>query len=244
LAPGTEALWDWEEKRASCLACADGLVANVAGASAAAEGERRVAQRVRKAERYGPAAATVAEHIARREIETSWGKGSEGESRLAAFLAREVGDAVIALHDRQIPGTRRNIDHIFVAPSGVWVVDAKAHGGHLEHRTAGSFFRQRHELYVGGRKRTTLAKGVEGQVDCVLAALRLDPETKGTPVHGALCFVEAEWNLLELAFQIDGVWVLYPGALRKRLRKKGPLTAEAMKTAAAALERGLPPVAR
>ncbi len=199
-----------------------------------------MARRVRHAERHGPAAAAVAEHVARREIEASWGKGSEGESRLAAFVARELGATVIALHDRQVPGTRRNIDHIFVAPSGVWVVDAKAHRGNLERRGSRSLLRPKNEVYVDGRNRTTLAKSVEAQVDCVLAALRLEPEAKGTPVHGALCFIEAEWKLLELAFQVDGVWVLYPGALRKRLRKKGPLTAEAMRTVAAALERALP----
>jgi hypothetical protein len=93
---------------------------NVAGASAAAEGERRVSRRVQRVEaRYGAAAAAAAEHVAAREFAASWGKGSEGESRLAAFVARELGDAVVALHDRQVPCTRGNIDHLFVAPSGV-----------------------------------------------------------------------------------------------------------------------------
>jgi hypothetical protein len=82
-APGTEAWWDRESKRATCLACADGRAADVAGASAAVEGERRVARRVEQVyARYGPAAAAVAEHVAEREISASWGKGTEGESRL------------------------------------------------------------------------------------------------------------------------------------------------------------------
>jgi hypothetical protein len=245
LRPGTEAWWNREAGEATCLDCVEAPVANVAGASAAAEGERRVARRVQRVEaRYGAAAAAVAEHVAAREIAASWGKGSEGESRLAAFVARELGDAVVALHDRQIPGTRSNIDHLFVAPSGVWVVDGKAHRGRLECRDSGSLFRPRNELYVGGRNRTKLAKGVEKQIECVLAALRLEPEAKGTPVHGALCFVEAEWKLLDFAFQVDGVWVLYPGALRKRLRKNGPLNADTMRLVAAALGRALPPAGR
>jgi hypothetical protein len=33
--------------------------------------------------------------------------GISGESRLARYIAREVGDGVIALHDRLIPGTPR-----------------------------------------------------------------------------------------------------------------------------------------
>jgi hypothetical protein len=163
LPSGTEALWDRkarEGKRATCLACAEGWVADAAGASTAAEGERRVARRVERVNaRYGPDAAAVAEHMAERDIAASWGKGSKGESRLAAFVDRELGDAVIALHDRQVPGTRGNIDHIFVAPSGVWVVDAKALKGAVARRNSGHALRPRNELYVGGRKRTALAEG-------------------------------------------------------------------------------------
>jgi hypothetical protein len=249
LPAGTEAWYDSaaaKGKRVTCLACADGRVADVAGASAAAEGERRVARRVERVnERYGPAAAAVAEHMAELEIAASWGKGSDGEFRLAAFVKRELGDAVIALHDRQVPGTRGNIDHIFVAPWGVWVVDAKALKGAVERRDTGPVWRPRNELYVGGRKRTALAKGVEKQVECVLAALRLEPKLKGTLVYGALCLVESEWGLLDRPFQIgDAVWVLYPGALRKRLKKKGPLTVERMKLAADVLDRALPPASR
>jgi hypothetical protein len=246
LPSGTRAWWDREAKQATCMTCAQGRVADIAGASAAAEGERRVARRVQRVNaRYGPAAAAVAEHMAERDMSASWGKGSKGESRLAAFVAREVGEAVIALHDRQVPGTRGNIDHIFVAPSGVWVVDAKALKGALDRRNAGTAWRPRNELYVGGRKRTALAKGVDKQVECVLTALRLEPKIKkGTPVHGALCLVESEWGLLDFPFQIGTVWVLYPGALRKRLKKKGPLNVDRMKLAADALDRALPPAGR
>ena len=45
----------------------------------------------------------------------------------------------------------------------------------------------------------------------------------------------------DFAFHIGGVWVLNPGALRKRFRKKGLLRADAMNVVAAALERALPP---
>jgi hypothetical protein len=205
-----------------------------------------VARRVERVNaRYGSAAAAVAEHMAELEIAASWGKGSDGEFRLAAFVAREVGNAVIALHDRQVPGTRGNIDHIFVAPSGVWVVDAKALKGAVNRRDSGPVWRPRNDLYVGGRRRTALAKGVVKQVECVLTALRLESQLKGTLVYGALCLVESEWGLLDRPFQIgDAVWVLYPGALCKRLKKKGALTVDRMKLTAEALDRALPPAGR
>ncbi len=178
--------------------------------------------------------------MAGRDAAASWGKGSDGESRLAAFVAREVGDGVIPLHDRLIPGTRGNIDHIFVAPTGVWVVDAKAYKGKLEQREVGPIWRRDNEVYVAGRNRTALAKGVEKQVIAVIASLRPDPSVNGVDVHAALCFLDSEWALLDFPFQIGNVWVLYPGALRKRLKKTGPLTRDAMEHIARRLDLSLP----
>ncbi len=36
------------------------------------------------------------------------------------------------LHDRRIPGSRANIDHIAIATSGVWVIDAKRYKGKVQ----------------------------------------------------------------------------------------------------------------
>ena len=240
---GSEALWDRATKQVTCLACAPDteIAPDTAGASAAAEGERRKDKRVEEVRRlYGDHAAAVAEEMAGRDIAATWGKGSEGESKLAAFVAREVGDRVIALHDRLIPGTRGNIDHIFVAPTGLWVVDAKAYKGKVESRDVGPIWRRENQVYVGGRNRTERARAVEKQVAAVIAALRADPTLKGTDVHAALCFVESVWGLLDFPFQVGNVWVLYPGALKKRLRKDGPLAAEVRERVARRLDLSLP----
>jgi hypothetical protein len=52
---------------------------------------------------YGDHAAVVAEKLAARDTETTWGKGSDGESRLARWIEKEVGDYVIAPHDKSLP---------------------------------------------------------------------------------------------------------------------------------------------
>lgn len=244
LSRGTEAFWDRATKQATCLACAPVGTEPPAGASAAVEGERRKDKRVEDIRRrYGGHAAVVAEEMAGRDAAATWGKGSHGESRLAAFVAREVGDAVIPLHDRLIPGTRGNIDHIFIASTGVWVVDAKAYKGKVDKREKGPIWRRENEVYVGGRNRSSLAKGVEKQVAAVIAALRADATFKGIDVHAALCFLESEWDLLDFPFQIGNVWVIYPGALRKRLEKTGPLSGETMTRLAQRLALSLPPAA-
>jgi hypothetical protein len=48
-----------------------------------------------------------------------------------------VGHVGLVLHDRAIPGTRSNIDHIAVVPSGVWVIDTKQYRGRVQRRDRG-----------------------------------------------------------------------------------------------------------
>ena len=244
LSKGAEATWDPTHKTVTCLACLpDGQIdSGTPGASAAAEGARRADRKVDQVRRvFGDHAAEVAREMAGRDAAATWGKGSEGESSLARYITREVGDAVIALHDRLIPGTRGNIDHIFVAQTGVWVVDAKAYKGKVVRREIGPVWRRDSELYIRGRNRTSLANSIRRQVDAVNAALRSDESLHGTDIHAALCLVESEWGLLDFPFQLGNVWVMYPGALKKRLRKNGPLSQAGMERIARRLDLSLPP---
>ena len=54
-----------------------------------------------------------------RECAGRW--GAEGEERVARDLEKRCGSDVVFLHDRRVPRSRANIDHLLVAPSGVWV---------------------------------------------------------------------------------------------------------------------------
>jgi len=78
------------------------------------------------------------------------------------------------------------------------------------------------------------------QVESVLAALKGDPAAKGTDVYGVLCFVESEWGLLHLPFQVGRTWVMNPRALRKKLKKDGSLSRTAMEHVARRLDLSLP----
>jgi hypothetical protein len=49
----------------------------------------------------------------------AWDTGAMGEERLGSRLNAVSSDAVLVLHDRRLPGSRANIDHLAVAPSGV-----------------------------------------------------------------------------------------------------------------------------
>lgn len=175
LSIGLEAFWERSTKQVTCRACGEdesSSFSNSAGASAATEGDRRRDRRVAQLRRrYGDDAAAVAREMAERDVAASWRKGSDGESRLAAFVDREVGERVLTLHDRIIPGTRGNIDHIFVASTGVWVVDAKVYKGRLIKREVGSLWRRD---YPGALKKRLKRPGPIPRERMERAARKLD----------------------------------------------------------------------
>src|SRR4051794_31534743 len=56
----------------------------------------------------------------------AWKKGAEGERLVARRLEKHLADSgVLLLHDRRVPGSRANIDHLAIGPGGITVIDAK-----------------------------------------------------------------------------------------------------------------------
>lgn len=217
---------------------ADSIVRGIAGTSAAAEYERRRARDERRlADRWGRAAGVVRYFAGEPQSTTAWAKGADGERRVGARLDRDVGDHGIVLHDRGVPRTQANIDHLVVAPSGVWVVDAKEYRGLVELRDRGGWFKSDLRLYVGGRDRSKVVAGVVWQRSVVKVALG-DP---AIPVQSALCFVEAEWRLFQRPFRVDGVWVTWPKQLGALILETGRLDGGQIEHTAGLLARRFPP---
>ena len=69
-------------------------------------------------------------------------------------LHLQLHQRAVVLDDRKVPGTKVHIDHIVVAPSGVWVIDAKESDGRVERRDIGGWFKVDERLYVAGKDRT------------------------------------------------------------------------------------------
>lgn len=156
---------------------------------------------------------------------TAWAKGAAGEEKFAQKLAEIAGPLLRVLHDRRIPGTRANIDHLVICPTGVYVVDAKRYrNARPALRVEGGWIRPRQELLtINGRDSTKLVEGVHKQVALVRAALADQPDVL---IHGVLCFIDADWPLLGGTFKVQGVEVLCGGKLRDKLINVGPLDAE------------------
>ena len=159
------------------------------------------------------AAAMTAKPVVTPESQATraWATGASGELRVAEILA--ACDGVHALHDRRVPGSKANIDHIAVSRSGVYVIDAKKYTGQIEARNVGGWLREDYRLYVNGRDQTKLADAMGHQVEVVREATG---EHSGVPVIPVLCFVAATWpGFRPRSFSIRGVAILWPTGLGK-----------------------------
>ncbi|MHC6219813.1 nuclease-related domain-containing protein [Arthrobacter sp. MMS24-S77] len=231
LPAGTEAIYESETRTVRCLECipeakspdpeppgepSSPTESGVAGSSARREYERRKAkdeERLRaKWGRLGGLAVALSDE---RQSTKAWDQGAIGEERLGARLDSLAADDIAVLHDRRIPGSKANIDHIAITPGGIWVIDAKRYKGRPELKIEGGILRARVEkLTVGGRDCTNLVDGVLKQVGLVRDLVG------DVPVTGALCFVEADWPLIGGAFATGGIHVLWPKRLAKVLAEQ------------------------
>jgi hypothetical protein len=146
------------------------------------------------------------------------------------------------LHDRRAPIRQGNIDHIAIAPTGVYVIDCKRYKGKIQ-VVKPPFGRA--SLKINRRNRTRLLEGLGRYVADVEAAVA--GVADGVPVHGCLCFVAPAGLLSEIGLpmlrtlKIDGYALYGPRRLAKRLNKRGPLTAERANLLHAELAQRLPP---
>jgi hypothetical protein len=172
--------------------------------------------------------------------ERAWETGAVGEEQVAASLARRCPEALV-LHDRCLPGSRANIDHLAIAPSGVYVIDAKRYKGKIEVRRP--LFGDP-KLMIAGRNKAKLVEGLGRQVDAVRAVL--NDIAPGVPVHGCFCFVAPAGFLADSnmpffrTLSINGYRLFYPRKLVKRLNKPGPLGADEARRIASDLAARLP----
>lgn len=140
------------------------------------------------------------------------------------------------LHDRRIPGSKANIDHIAVAATGVYVIDPKRYKGRPSLKVEGGLLRPRVErLFVGNRDCSQLVAGVLKQVEVVRGIVGDE-----VPVHGVLCFVDADWPLIGGSFTTREVEALWPRKLYPKLQAEGPMTVDAIADLHRMLAIGLP----
>ena len=213
-----------------------------AGASARREHERRRAKREGQVRDRHPRIGNLLLKLQDApEHEKAWATGATGEEALAASLVKRCPD-VLALHDRRMPRSRANIDHLAIAPSGVYVIDAKRYKGKIEVRKP--FFGEE-KLTIAGRDKTKLVEGLKRQGDAV--QLALDSIGQLAPVHTCFCFINPSGQSggsgipLIRTLSIEDCRLYYPRRLAKRLNQPGELDGDQIQLLSHSLARLFPP---
>ncbi|WP_299091593.1 nuclease-related domain-containing protein [uncultured Microbacterium sp.] len=234
IAQGARAIYSRPSRSVRHIDCSVGFDRGTPGGSAQREYERRRAkddarvaeqkanvQAVFGAGLLGKVATRLAVDDGPRRSTDAWAHGAAGEEHVADSLDQLAEAGAVALHDRRIPGSRANIDHIAITPWGVWVIDAKRYRNQRPAvvTEGGLFgFGGTERLTVGGRKKDALVEGVLWQVEHVQAVVG-----EAATVQGALAFVDADWPLIGGDFTVRGVTVLWPRRLTKLLlRQEAP----------------------
>jgi hypothetical protein len=192
--------------------------------------------------RYGAVGLVAGRLVGDPQHIAAWKRGAEGEEWLAARLEKLLrATAVRLLHDRRIPGSKANIDHIAVGPGGVTVIDPKNVRGRVRIEKTGGIFSPRvTKLRVAGRDRTSYVDGMERQVRAVRTAL----DDAGHPEAGVaavLCFLDPESLPLFGTFRVRDVALAGPRAAAKLARRDGPMSPAEVDALSDALARRLPP---
>jgi len=169
--------------------------------------------------------------------ETAFRSGELGELAVGGLLDKRAAKGpLIALHDRGMPRRRGNIDHIAIAPTGVYVIDAKQYSGKV--RTEDLGFRGV-RLMIAERDRTKLLEGLARQLAVVRHALD-SHDHADVPLHGVLCFTTGDLPRFK-ALEIQKHLLLTRRGLGKRLDRDGCLESPVIEQVAHALAVALPP---
>ncbi|MEO6500512.1 MAG: nuclease-related domain-containing protein [Jatrophihabitantaceae bacterium] len=213
----------------------------VAGGSAQHEFARRHAQREDRIRTAHPKLGGLILALSDDpQSTTAWKSGAVGERKLGEKLAG-LGETIIALHDRRVPKSRANLDHVVIGPAGVYVIDAKRHkNAKITVRRSGGILKPaRTQLMVSGRDKTKLVEAMAWQVAAVRAALAASPEFADAAVIAALCFIDAEFPFFG-TIEIGEVRVRGLGGTAKLVSAAGPFDAAARDRLARRLATQLP----
>jgi hypothetical protein len=158
---------------------------------------------------------------------------------ITAELEAGLAHDTFVLHGRSVPNTRGDVDHVIVAPSGVWLVDTKNYWGLVEKRDAGNWRTVDHRLFVNGRDQTNLVDDLAWQATGVRALL--DPLGLGdVPVHPVLLFIGSAGRWFAKPIDIDGVRAMWTTKLLEFVAAPGSLDDTTCRTVATELSAQLP----
>ena len=158
------------------------------------------------------------------------------EQQIEDLLDGLAAFGVVSFHDRRVKRTLLIVDHVVVAPSGIYVVDVRRWSGRIELRERGNVLRRSERLAVAGHDRTRIVDGVVKKA----SILRRSLGGFQIPVHAVLCFVDGDWPLWARPIDIRGATVMWPKELERRAKQLGRVNVHRVVTIADLLEQSLP----
>lgn len=144
---------------------------------------------------------------------TAWQTGAEGEAYTGRLLEPLEAQGFRILHDRKIPRSRANIDHIVIGPPGIFVVETKSYQGSLQIRGD--------EIFVAGRRKNGWIPEVQREAAAAETALADEIAAHGWTVTPVICVHRAD--LPWFRSEVQGIRVVSGKDLIARLRKAEPV---------------------
>lgn len=182
--------------------------------------------------RFG--SASTAEH--------AFAAGAAGEEKVGRTLDRAVAGVGVVLHSRlPYPNAKRgDIDHIVIAPAGVFVVDSKNYSRNHIVVQKGRGGRPS-SVTVGGRDGTKLVDGVLRQRQRLVDALA-SMNAGDVPVAAMVCFTDASGLGLWGYREVNGVTFTKRSRASARVSADGPFDVDSVTWMSERLNRLFPPV--
>lgn len=203
-----------------------------AGGSAKAEANRRIKNREKRITTNFPRIGKFLLAVTDDPQSTkAWEVGAVGEIAVGKALDKYAAKySFTVIHDRRLPNSKANIDHLAITTSGIFVIDAKNYEGVIKIKDESGFFSEPNlKLFVGGRNCMNLVSGMKRQVEVINKILEVNPVNM--PVIGVLAFYKADWDQFKFArgqVKIQEVLINSQG-LEPIISMKGPFTTEDIK---------------
>jgi hypothetical protein len=154
-----------------------------------------------------------------RNDPSRWARGAAGELATAALLEHLPGRHWVVLHDLALPGSRANVDHLVIGPTGVWVVDTKAYRARLEVRWP--------NVLVGSVPLSTAAVRWEAERVSSVLGVEARPivavHARGLPRRGRRCSGVRVLPATRLVRRLGRGRRLWPSLTPRQVRELGDL---------------------
>lgn len=211
---GTEIYWSRSRSVIRCIKCGEPHSIQTAssigtpGKSAQVIVKKKLDARRERALAAFPKTGKLALRIIPPSKTTqNWEKGAKAEKEVGELInifAKKHGFKV--MHDRAVPDSKGNIDHIIISETGIFVVDTKNYDGKIKvKKETGRGGKLIENLYVNDYKKNNLIKKVKIQADLVQNVLTENGLLY--PVYGTLAFFHGEFPLFKKPIRVDGIFI-------------------------------------